>query len=260
MNTSVIRLTLVSASLIVISLIFTGQSFAKINLDDIVVLWLFDEGSGKTVKDSSGKGHDGTIEKPNWVNGKFDKALEFKGMAGDANYVIVPHHEDFYFGEGDFTVGTWVNSKNADSYIIVKRAAGPRWWNLNSAIDRPGDFFGFEYNDGANNFLDGTVKIVNTGWHHCAAVRKDGTLSLYVDGELDVEKEVEGSIDNEDVIQIGGWGGAENLIGIVDEAFIANVALTQEEIKSIMEGWEKAMVVSSAGKLATAWGKIKTEN
>ncbi|MFQ6115022.1 MAG: LamG domain-containing protein [bacterium] len=256
MKTAVARLSLVCASLIFISLILTPQSDAKINLKNIVALWLFDEGSGKVVADSSGRGHDGTIENPNWVDGKFGKALEFEGVGGDPNYVVIPHHEDFNFGEGDFTIGLWVDSKNVDSYIMVKRDGG-RWWNLNSSIDRPGDFFGFEYNAGANDFLDGTVKIVNTGWHHCAAVRENGVLSLYVDGEFDVSEQV-GNIDSETDIDIGGWG-SENLIGIVDEAFIANVALTQEDLKTIMEGWEKAMVVSPTGKLATTWGAIKAQ-
>ena len=90
-------------------------------------------------------------------------------------------------------------------------------------------------------------------------MRENGVLSLYVDDELDVSEPV-GNIDSETDIDIGGWGGSENLIGIVDEAFIANVALTAEDLKAIMNGWEEVFAVSSAGKLATAWGKIKTEN
>ena len=252
------RLTLVCASLIVFGLILTGQSFAAINMDNIVALWLFDDDEAE-ITDSTGNGHDGVIENPNWTEGKLGGGLEFEGLAGDANYVVIPHHEDFNFGDdGDFTIGFWVDSRKADAYIMVKRNGG-RWWNLNSAIDRGGDSFCFEYNAGGNDFLDGTTQIVNTGWRHCAAVREDGTLSLYVDGELDVSEPV-GNIDSEADIDIGGWGGAENFVGIIDEVFIARVTLTPEDLKIIMNGWEKLSVaVSSAGKAATIWGAIKAQ-
>jgi len=52
---------------------------------DVVALWLFDEGSGDTAKDSSGNGHDGKImSTPKWVDGMFGKALSFNGKD---NYV-----------------------------------------------------------------------------------------------------------------------------------------------------------------------------
>ena len=45
--------------------------------------WLFDEGNGKKLKDSSGQDNHGeTIGKASWVNGKFGKALELDGASG----------------------------------------------------------------------------------------------------------------------------------------------------------------------------------
>ena len=35
--------------------------------------------AGKTTKDASGKGHDGTINGAKWKNGKIGKGLEFDG-------------------------------------------------------------------------------------------------------------------------------------------------------------------------------------
>ena len=76
--------------LIVIGLIFTGQSSAKIDSKSIVGVWLFDEGSGKTARDSSGKGNDGELmNNPKWVSGKFGKALEFDGKDDWAKRLIV---------------------------------------------------------------------------------------------------------------------------------------------------------------------------
>ena len=74
------RLSLVCASLIVMSLWFTGQSLAKIDPKSLVGLWLLNEGKGDQAKDSSEKGNDGTLTNgPKWAAGKFGKALEFSG-------------------------------------------------------------------------------------------------------------------------------------------------------------------------------------
>ena len=259
MKTTLEKLTLVCVSTIFISLTLTGQSFARIEMSDVVALWLFDEGDGEEVTDSSGNGHDGVIANPNWTDGKFDGGLELEGQGGIENFIVIPHHEDFNFAEDDFTIGFWVDSRKADAYIIVKRNGG-QWWNMNAAIDRGGESVGFEYNAGGNDFLDGTIPTVNAGWHHCAAVREAGTLSLYVDGEFDVSEPV-GNIDSETDITIGGWvpSAVESFVGVIDEVFIAKFALTPEELKTIMNGWEVA-AVSPEEKLTTAWGEIKAKD
>ena len=44
---------------------------------ELIGQWLFDEGNGKKVEDSSGeKNHGEIIEKAQWVDGKLGKALE----------------------------------------------------------------------------------------------------------------------------------------------------------------------------------------
>ncbi len=60
--------------------LFATASEAKINTENMVAAWLFDDGKGKDVKDSSTNGNDGKITgNPKWVAGKFGRALEFDG-------------------------------------------------------------------------------------------------------------------------------------------------------------------------------------
>ena len=255
--------------LIFSSLLVVCENSSALNMKNLVTLWLFDEGSGQVVADETGNGHKGTIQNPKWVAGKFGTSLEFQGQAGDPNYVIIRHHANFDFGQDDFTIGLWINSKKADAYIIAKRKLEPdNWWNLNSAIDRPGNFFGFEYAGGgagaAAEFgaIDGKVEIVNSGWHHVATVKAGDNLQLYVDGILDAQKDgmkknPKWSVDNKDPIQIGGWGKVENLVGSVDEIFIAKEAFTTDDFKKIMNGWKRAQSVFPLEKLSSIWGKIK---
>ena len=55
---------------------------------------------------------------------------------------------------------------------------------------------------------------------------------------------------------LAGWHA--NFIGAIDDVAIYKKALTEEEIQRDMEGI-KAAAVFPSGKLATSWGKIKTQ-
>jgi len=60
--------------------VFANSGYAKINPENVVGAWLFEEGSGNIAKDSSGKGNNGEIKgSPKWINGKFGRAMEFNG-------------------------------------------------------------------------------------------------------------------------------------------------------------------------------------
>ncbi len=77
---------------------------------DLVGLWLFEEGKGDVVSDSSGMGNDGETEgEPKWVDGKFGKGMEFDG-AGDM--VVIPDSDTLEFDE-DFTLAVWINTEAA---------------------------------------------------------------------------------------------------------------------------------------------------
>jgi len=90
MKIVVVKLSLLYVSVIVISLMFTSQSFAKIDPKTIGGMWLFDEGQGDIAKDSSGNGNNGKLKNgPKWVKGKFDEALSFGGPNSN-NCVLAP--------------------------------------------------------------------------------------------------------------------------------------------------------------------------
>ena len=50
-----------------------------------------------------------------------------------------------------------------------------------------------------------------------------------------MKKNPKWSVDNKDPIQIGGWGKVENLVGSVDEMFIAKEAFTADDLKKKYE-------------------------
>ena len=240
--------------LIGISLVCSSLGEAEINLDDFAGVWLFDEGKGAVVKDFTGNGNDGEFDGPKWINGQFGKALEFDGSP---KFVTIEHNDLFNFEDDDFTVGCWMNSENKDAYVVIKRNGGAGFWAMSSSIDRGTGFFIFE--GGGQHIDDGKTDIVGKGWHHTVAVRRKGVVSLYVNGKKETERNVGANMDNPAALKFGGWG-SENLIGGLDEVFVSKkgVALEEEDIQLLAEdGWETALAVSSKGKLATTWGRLK---
>jgi hypothetical protein len=121
MKTVLARLSLLCISLMVISLIFTAQSNAKIDPKSIVGIWPFDEGQGNVAKDSSGKGNDGKLMgSPKWVGGKFGSALEFDGAKA---YVDIGDNPALAPTTNKLTVVAWVFVKGAGKVSIVENNA-----------------------------------------------------------------------------------------------------------------------------------------
>jgi hypothetical protein len=68
---------IIISSLLLIFIVF-ALTMPKAIHAEVLGIWLFDEGKGKTVKDASGNGHDGEIiGAVEWAAGKFESALKF---------------------------------------------------------------------------------------------------------------------------------------------------------------------------------------
>ena len=83
--------------------LITGFACADIDENAIVGIWLFDEGKGETAKDSSGHGHDGVLDGPSWVDGKFGKALNYDATD---DFVEIPHEDGLSLQA--YTIAAWV--------------------------------------------------------------------------------------------------------------------------------------------------------
>jgi hypothetical protein len=103
-------------------------------------------------------------------------------------------------------------------------------------------------------------------WCHLAGTFDGKQLNIYLDGKLSNTAAFAGKIGTPATYEfaIGALGhgqGAYNINGIIDEVAVFNVALSDNDIESIMtKGLEKATgmtAVSPSGKLAITWGDIK---
>jgi hypothetical protein len=253
-----VKLGIVCVSLI-LGLILTGVSNAQIDPSNCVGLWLFDEGQGTVAKDTSGNGLDGTLNNnPQWVDGKFGKALQFAAPWGQHVFV-----DGVTIPPTGWSISSWINRNVNPEYAI--------WMNHNN-VRKDGATLHLMFPGGSNTPTmayhgDGAgfplVNAVAEGaWTHIVFVVAADGRKVYVNGVL----------DNSDANTVGYNGGTAPLligmfldccqfVGAIDEVGVFNVALTQDDVVNVMtNGLAKATNVSPVspnGLLTTAWGEIR---
>ena len=171
------------ALVIVVASMSLSSSLAFEN--KLVGYWPFDEGKGSP-KDTSGNNNHGKIEgEPNWVDGKFGKALEFDGKD---DHIVVKDHPTLDFTK-NLTIMAWFMPKA----VMTKR----RMMSKNDSI-----FVMFDFGDPNtvdllvkpnNDFVESKTSDWKTDqWYHFAGTYDGKSLRIYVNGKLEGEKNMEG--------------------------------------------------------------------
>lgn len=244
-------------SLILILICFVNV-FVYAQDEHTVLLYNFENINGNTVKDLSDKGNDGTLLGAKRGEGKYRNGLVFGGNEQE-DYVEIPENDSLDLTDG-LTVEMWVflNSEPTAGGVGVTKATtykvGPRN-NLKVELRMTTTTNAW----GSANVISNTELTLNK-WIHIAGTydAKSGDGKIYIDGEVDNERNIGGDIiPNEAVVWLGR-GGTPFLDGSMDEVRISNIARSQEEIQQLMKiGIEGVLAVTPRDKLATTWGEIK---
>ncbi len=172
------------------------------------------------------------------VDGKFGKALEFNGSDGKLD--IEGTDALMFNGIEEFTVSAWVFRKGPGGGTCCGPIIGQRdlnGWALRydkrdvgaeaELIISPGwvgDGGGFG------------VAIPEGEWQHITGVLLDGTISMYLDGELEAEIAFPGIVSTNGGTATTLAGASDGYFdGIIDEALIYNKGLTAKEVKQNFE-------------------------
>ena len=251
----------ITCYIVLIILLVAGEGILGFAQDEhTVVLYTFETGNGKTVKDLSGNGNDGELMGPKWGEGNLGGGLVFGGNA-PRDFVEIPDSESLDLVEG-LTVEMWLYLEawsTAGGTGATKELAykvGPR--NDKKVLIRmTTDALAW----GAA-VLAGKTDMPLKKWVHMAGTYdgKSGEAKIYIDGVLDAEGKIGGNITpNNDVLWLGR-GAGPFLQGKMDEVRISNIARSEQEIQELMnKGIEGVLAVKPQGKLATAWGKLKAD-
>jgi len=196
----------------------------------LVAAYGFEETSGTTVTDASGKGNNGTInEAVRVTSGHYGNALDFDGVN---DWVTVNDSASLDFSTG-MTLEAWVypmSQTNGGNTVILKEATGAEVYALYSDEDAnlPVSYF----NDGSYQAVTGPNRLPVNTWTHLVATYDGQYQRLYVNGaEVSKNPATTPIQQSSGVLRIGGnsvWG--EFFDGKIDEVRIYNRALTATEI------------------------------
>lgn len=266
--------TLIACASVLFITLFIGHSIAAVDPSTAFLVWTFDEGSGTTVKDISGQDNNGELTGGvQWVDAKNGKGVKFDGSTGyiksaTANGV----------GSTAFTECLWVNFDNLNvenqfGYISCTGTSNARFFYYStwSFAGAPHDAIhaGTLKVDGGWGRGIATDRKFKTGqWYFVSAVidTKNGFIKVYIDGNMVQEQAIDPGDTPGTPAEI--WVGSSPegytwIGGTIDDVAFFNVALSDQDIIDIMNNgiasYFGATTVNASGKLATEWGKIKTE-
>lgn len=260
MKTIVARLTIACISLTVISLMLTGQISAQIDLESAAGLWLFDEGKGDIAEDFSPNSRNASLNgNPKWVAGKFGQAISFDGVD---DYLSAEDSDSLDVVGEAITLLAWIKGDDwpaSWNHIIRKTPENPRIYIL--GVHSTAFPFTFlktdvqQYED-----IQGKGPLPTKEWIHLAMTYNGEEIAIYVNGEVDAAVPASGTIEaSEGELRIGRGAPAGYFTGIIDEVGIFRVALSQDEIKVIMNnGLSVFLSIKPKEKLTTTWSAIKS--
>ena len=266
-----VRLTLVCVCSIIVGLMLTRGSYAVIDPEGIAGIWLLDEGKGDIVEDTSENGNDGTIKgNPEWVEGKFGKALKFDGVDGFVE-VLSPN-----IGTGEeLTVSVLVkpdvqtlgNHQDHKDIVRSHQHGGGTWGICTRGGFNVSDLLQIHvaWIEGGDLWWSPAGAVaVKDEWNYLVVVwdRGEGKATFYHNGQHVAETKVAvGAKPATRGFSIASdWAGPFQ--GIIDEVAIFNVALSEADIELIgTKGIERALgmaAIDLSDKLTTTWAQVKS--
>ncbi len=210
--------------------------------------WKFDELSGTTAADASGRGHAALlVNGVARVKGKTGSAVA--AASGSRQYLAIPAID--LSGTGTVTVALWANR-------TYSKLGGHALFEATTDFNRSATGFGFFPDDASCNGiyigLRGNVgysgncydQPTSGIWHHLVTVfdkRQTGgnQVSFYIDGELQpVSRSVSAvtntnNFGNSPIYLFSSGGTTPSASGAIDDLRIYDTALTAEQIRQLHE-------------------------
>ena len=247
------------ASILMLTPLVTFADFT----DGLVLYLAFDEGQGDVAADLSGNEHNGTIDGPDWVEGKFGKALKFAG-ADSGTFVTVESTPELNVNEMTFMA--WINAETWDGtrQIVGKSVHGGCTGRAQYGIFSESGTFRLRFETEAGRAdVDAPALPPANEWAHVAVTNDGAAAKIFINGEEVATGDVPGALKViDDPLRIAQDCEREGNIfaGLIDEVRLWNRALSTDEISEFMDaGADIIVAVEPANKLPTLWGAIKAQ-
>ena len=196
-----------------------------------VAAYAFDEGSGPTLTDRTGNGHNGAILGADWTTqGHSGRALSFDG---GTDMVTVPDHASLDLTNA-FTIESWVKPDSLNDWrMVLLKEAPPSTLAYGLYASSNGARQPSAWTQGGVVLGPGSTSV--GAWTHLATTYENGTMRLYVNGQLVASNSsVPASQPSSGPLRIGGtsiWA-SETFDGLIDDVRIYGRALSAAEIQT----------------------------
>ena len=237
-----------------------------------LILYLpFEEDGGNSTADESGNGFIGTLNGgAEWVEGKHGSAIELDGKSG---MVTFDDHPELRLPK-DITLEAWVSVRNPSP---IQFAAGVPYrdtsvWNNPWVGHQIGiekkQFLSWLNIEGTNrqyppfSEFKAENEIQPDTWYHIAMTFDGTARKSYLNGNLifnDSSMSGNTTFEGSPHFVVGSHSAhapGEFFGGAVDEVALYSRVLTQDEIRSDMDG-RLFVAVKPLGRLATTWANLK---
>jgi len=203
-----------------------GLHYSFTDLDNSLVLWLPMEYVNDSLDptDFSSYSNNGTaVGSVLNSSGKFAKAFEFDGIN---DYISIEDDDTSLDLIENFTWSAWVYLRNNDNRYIVSKKAGIDGAGLRVVS---GNLY---FSDFGGQDVFGSQTISTNTWYHVASVYNGTTVSLYVNGVLDINNSLSLSVESSANLIIGAESvlDANPFQGMIDDFLMFNRALSASEI------------------------------
>jgi len=174
-------------------------------------------------------------------------SLEFDGSD---DYIAIQNYHYNSDGLTEFTVEAWIKTNDAGDQVIASFDRNQYWrLEVNGSGAGSGQI-GFDIMTDAGQLdFGGSTRIDDGNWHHVAGVFDNGTVSLYIDGNLDNSTTSGNTFGSAGVARYGFIGvGSEansydgnkgptnNFNGNISDVRVWGVARSQAQIQASMNG------------------------
>jgi len=239
-------------------LLTVNSGVAQIGEATVVGAWLLD---GNANDASPNRLNGEIIGDPEWVNdARFGNSMRPNGA-----YIVIPQSEITDLTE-QVTITAWVKlSEYVNDPRILDKGLNEAPWSVYSIYLTGDGESNLKFRGSAKDVV-GDSDVPLNKWIHLAATYDGSETNIYIDGELENSGDFEGELTTtENPIHIAAYqfgnpiGVDRAYTGLLDELILFNVALSQEDIRALMNnGFSGVLAVSSAGKLTTTWGNLKS--
>ena len=256
-----LSMVLIALSLFLLAIILPSSA-QNVKDKGLILYFSFDKENGGKIKDQTGGGNDGDLNKGkiNTKESVYGKgALEMKDQQSSLTVESFKELEDYqdnsylfwlYFIEG--SNGSW-------SQIIAKKAPGsdrsPGIWTCPPTLNI---HWRFNPGNAGTNCAgpDGEgSQFELKEWYHIAGIKEKAELKFYVDGkELGKYNVPKDHAQGAEKLYIGRTG-YRSATFIIDDLYVYDRALKEKEVNGVKEG--KLLAVAPQDKLTALWAHIK---